>query len=67
MYRQDLPELFRTNGAVYVFNGGWFVENNGFTSNNIGVVEMPKENSLDIETQEDFDRVAQIYKNHSKN
>ena len=67
MNRQDLPELFRPNGAVYVFNGGWFVENNGFTSNNIGVVEMPKENSLDIDNQQDFDRVAQIYKKHSKN
>ena len=65
MNRQDLPELFRPNGAVYVFNGGWFVENNGFTSNNVGVVEMPKENSLDIDNQEDFDRVAQIYKKHS--
>ena len=67
MNRQDLPELFRPNGAVYVFNGGWFVENNGFTSNNIGVVEMPKENSLDIDNQQDFDRVAQIYKKYSKN
>ena len=67
MNRQDLPELFRPNGAVYVFNGGWFEENNGFTSNNIGVVEMPKENSLDIDNREDFDRVAQIYKTHSKN
>ena len=67
MNRQDLPELFRPNGAVYVFNGGWFVENNGFTSNNIGVVEMPKENSLDIDNQQDFDRVAQIFKKYSKN
>ena len=56
MNRQDLPELFRPNGAVYVFNGGWFEENNGFTSNKIGVVEMQKENSLDIDNQEDFDR-----------
>ena len=67
MNRQDLPELFRPNGAVYVFNGGWFEKNNGFTSSNVGVVEMPKENSLDIDNQEDFDRVAQIYKNYSKN
>ena len=66
MNRQDLPELFRPNGAVYVFNGGWFEKNNGFTSSNVGVVEMPKENSLDIDNQEDFDRVAQIYKKHSK-
>ena len=66
MNRQDLPKLFRPNGAVYVFNGGWFEKNNGFTSSNVGVVEMPKENSLDIDNQEDFDRVAQIYKKHSK-
>lgn len=62
MNRQDLPKLFRPNGAVYVFNGGWFEKNNGFTSNNVGVVEMPKENSLDIDNQDDFDRVAKIYK-----
>tara|TARA_Y100000589_G_C27176263_1_gene638898 strand:- start:671 stop:1276 length:606 start_codon:yes stop_codon:yes gene_type:complete len=67
MNRQDLPELFKPNGAVYVFNGGWFEENNGFTSNNVGVVEMPTENGLDIDNQEDFDRVAQIYKKHLKN
>ena len=66
MNRQDLPKLFRPNGAVYVFNGGWFEKNNGFTSSNVGVVEMPKENSLDIDNQEDFDRVAQIYRKHSK-
>ncbi len=67
MNRQDLPEVFRPNGAVYVFNGGWFEKNNGFTSSNVGVVEMPTENSVDIDNQEDFDRVAQMYKNYSKN
>ena len=67
MNRQDLPKLFRPNGAVYVFNGGWFEKNSGFNSNNVGVVEMPNENSLDIDNQDDFDRVAQIYKKHSKN
>ena len=67
MNRQDLPKLFRPNGAVYVFNGGWFEKNGGFTSTNTGVVEMPKENSLDIDSQEDFDRIAQIYKEFSKN
>ena len=30
-------------------------------------LEMPNENSLDIDNQDDFDRVAQIYKKHSKN
>ena len=67
MNRQDLPKLFRPNGAVYVFNGGWFEKNGGFTSTNTGVVEMPGENSLDIDSQEDFDRVAQIYEKYSKN
>ena len=64
MNRQDLPELFRPNGAVYVFNGGWFEKNGGFSSTNMGVVEMPTENSLDIDSQEDFDRIAQIYKKY---
>ena len=65
--RQDLPKLFKPNGAVYVFNGGWFEKNGGFTSTNVGIVEMPRENSLDIDSQEDFDRIAQIYKKYSKN
>jgi len=64
--RQDLPKLFRPNGAVYVFNGGWFEKNGGFSSTNTGVVEMPTENSLDIDSQEDFDRIAQIYREYSK-
>ena len=65
MNRQDLPKLFRPNGAVYVFNGGWFEKNGGFSSTNTGVVEMPSENSLDIDSQEDFDRIARIYKMNS--
>ena len=64
--RQDLPKLFKPNGAVYVFNGGWFEKNGGFSSTNTGVVEMPSENSLDIDSQEDFDRIAQIYREYSK-
>ena len=67
MNRQDLPKLFRPNGAVYVFNGGWFEKNGGFTSANTGIVEMPRENSLDIDSQDDFDRIAQIYEKYSKN
>jgi CMP-N-acetylneuraminic acid synthetase len=43
---------------------GGLKKNNGFTSNNVGVVEMPNENSVDIDNQDDFDRVAQIYKKH---
>ena len=66
MNRQDLPKLFKPNGAVYVFNGGWFEKNGGFSSTNTGVVEMPTENSLDIDSQEDFDRIAQIYREYSK-
>ena len=64
MNRQNLPQLFRPNGAVYVFNGGWFEKNGGFSSTNMGVVEMPTENSWDIDSQEDFDRIAQIYKKY---
>ena len=67
MNRQDLPKLFRPNGAVYVFNGGWFEKNGGFSSTNTGVLEMPSENSLDIDSQEDFDRIARIFKEYSKN
>lgn len=58
--RQSLPEVFKPNGAVYVFSADWFLENNGLATDKIGLSEMPANRSLDIDTLEDFDRVSEI-------
>lgn len=58
--RQDLPPVLRPNGAVYVFDLDWFLQNGGFVSDRIGAVVMPEDRSHDIDTAEDFARAEVI-------
>ena len=52
--RQSLPQTYKPNGAVYVFNRDDFIKNNGFSFVSAAAVEMPKERSLDIDSLDDF-------------
>ena len=52
--RQALPDVFKLDGAVFVFNGGWLVRNGSLESDHITVLESPAEDVLDIDTLEDF-------------
>ena len=54
--RQSLPPVVRPNGALYVLNAERFVASGSFVSERIGVVEMPAERSLDIDSLADFER-----------
>lgn len=58
--RQLLPPVYGPNGAVYVFSAAQFIEAGGFPSARIAAVEMPKERSLDIDTESDLQRVHEI-------
>jgi len=52
--RQDLPETYYLNGAVYVAYSKWFQLNRDFkTKETIGYV-MPRERSIDIDDKLDF-------------
>ena len=53
--RQNLPEVVKPNGALYVMGAEWFSENKSFVSDKIGVIRMSAEDSLDIDTLSDFD------------
>jgi CMP-N-acetylneuraminic acid synthetase len=57
--RQQLPELVRPNGALYIFDAQWFVRNQGFVTDQIGAIEMSENDSLDIDTLDDFERCEQ--------
>lgn len=59
--RQSLPPVWKPNGAVYVFGRDWFVENGGFVSDRIGMIEMPPERSHDIDTDADFERTEAAF------
>lgn len=53
--RQSLPEVYRPNGAVYVFDASWFTLNGGFTTDSIGAVIMEEKDSQDIDSINDFE------------
>lgn len=56
--RQQLPDVYAPNGAVYVFSARKFIEASGFPTGKIGAIQMASEHSLDIDTQQDFDSVC---------
>ncbi|UES45788.1 acylneuraminate cytidylyltransferase family protein [Roseibium aggregatum] len=59
--RQNLPYVVRPNGAVYVADAHWFLENKGFQSDSIGAIEMSPESSIDIDLLEDFMACEALY------
>ena len=56
---QDLPKYFRLNGAVYIAEIDYFMQNNGFMGDNTKAFVMSQRNSVDIDTEVDF-RICEI-------
>lgn len=52
--RQDVPESYAANGAIYVFLYSDFKEKNAFPSNGSYPYIMSEKDSLDIDTKEDL-------------
>lgn len=52
--RQDLPEVYALNGAVYVARTAWLLERRSFIGPETAGCIMSKEHSVDIDTEEDF-------------
>ena len=58
--RQDLPHVYRLNGAVYLAETTWFLQGGRLVGpGTIGHV-MPPERSVDIDTAEDFDLAGRL-------
>jgi len=53
--RQDLPETYAPNGAVYVSSPGALRDHNGFLAPRTRAYVMPPERSLDIDTELDLE------------
>jgi len=58
--RQDLPEVYVLNGAVYVANVAWLKKNKRFVYEETVALIMPENRAVDIDAEEDFIR-AQKY------
>lgn len=52
--RQELPKTYVLNGAVYVARAKWLLENKTFITEKTIAYIMPKERSLDIDTELDI-------------
>lgn len=61
--RQELPEVYRPNGSIYVFNSDYFRNTSEFPNKNIGSFVMPREYSLDIDTLDDFYACEKLLQN----
>ena len=56
--REALPPVYRPNGAVYVFDADWYRKAGTLGGGTIGMIEMPAERSVDIDSLSDFEEVA---------
>lgn len=54
--RQQLPAVYKPNGAIYVFSSEMFRDSVEFSSINIGAIIMEPEASYDIDNLEDFQK-----------
>jgi CMP-N-acetylneuraminic acid synthetase len=52
--RQELPEVFAPNGAVFVARVPWYRENRTFYGPDTVAYEMPAERSVDVDTALDL-------------
>ncbi|MEO2216584.1 acylneuraminate cytidylyltransferase family protein [Chromobacterium vaccinii] len=63
--RQDLPEAWCLNGAVYAAYTEWLLENRSFLSTQTVGHPMPPERSLDIDTPADVERLIAVMQQRS--
>jgi len=60
MNRQELPEVFMPNGAIYIFSIEEFLRGKSIPVNRVIPFIMNERESLDIDTQDDVDLVEKI-------
>lgn len=57
MRRQDLPKTYMSNGAIYIIQVDEFLKNDSFFTDKTISFVMDEIKSLDIDTQDDLDKV----------
>ena len=63
--RQDLPEVFALNGAVYAARADWLRQQRTFVTSETIAHVMPLERSIDIDTAADLEAFKRILAEHS--
>ncbi|WP_207707026.1 cytidylyltransferase domain-containing protein [Heliorestis acidaminivorans] len=65
--RQETPPIFALNGAIYFARAKWLKDKKSFLTSETLAFQMPKERSLDIDTQRDWVFFETIINNGLKN
>ena len=65
--RQDMPEVYALNGAIYVAEVNWLRKSKAFLTPETVAYVMPRERSLDIDTELDFVMAEALVGNSNKN
>jgi CMP-N-acetylneuraminic acid synthetase len=52
--RQELPDVFAVNGAVYAVRTAWFLAASAFVDADTLAYPMPRERSIDVDTPADL-------------
>tara|TARA_B100000886_G_scaffold340036_1_gene307580 strand:+ start:7279 stop:7980 length:702 start_codon:yes stop_codon:yes gene_type:complete len=58
--RQELPKIYKPNGAIYIFSTKDFMKEKNFPHNSIGAYFMPSEYSIDIDTKQDLNLIEEM-------
>tara|TARA_B100001142_G_scaffold329892_1_gene394951 strand:- start:3211 stop:3918 length:708 start_codon:yes stop_codon:yes gene_type:complete len=64
--RQDLPDAFLPNGAIYIFKASFFIKYQEFPSNNSIPFFMDNSSSLDIDSKDDIQKFIDILEEYKK-
>lgn len=58
--RQDLPPVYRRNGSIFLVRLSYYAEVGLLWGGRVGLVRMPRDRSIDIDTPEDLERARAI-------
>lgn len=64
--RQDLPQTYLPNGAIYIFTVSAYQERGGFPSNGSVPYVMSVQDGIDIDTSADLDAVSQYLESRNE-
>ncbi len=65
--RQELPTYYRINGAIYIAYSYYILKNSSFLGSEAYAYIMPKERSIDIDSQQDIDLAEYLLRKISYN
>ena len=62
--RQELPETYQVNGALYIVGTSWFTKHHIFVDEQTIAYVMPAERSIDVDTPEDLIVAEAVLRRH---